>query len=101
MNKQELMSSLTNEQIEKARQCKNNDELLKLAKDEGIELTDEQLESISGGGLCRPTCCPRCSFIWIDVIEPGYYRCAACGKTWHEGGDDIIEPDDGFHISPK
>ena len=34
MNKQELISSLTNEQIEKARQCKNNDELLKVIAEE-------------------------------------------------------------------
>ena len=40
---------LTPEQLEKARACKSADELIELAKSEGVELTDEQLEGISGG----------------------------------------------------
>jgi len=47
---------LTTEQKEKAIACKTPDELLKLAKEEGIELTDEQLEGISGGGWSSPSC---------------------------------------------
>ena len=50
---------LTPEQQEKARACKNPDELVALAKSEGVELTDEQLELIAGGdfweGLCDCT----------------------------------------------
>ena len=34
---------------EKAKACKTPEELLKLAADEGYELSDEQIESISGG----------------------------------------------------
>ena len=49
-------SDLTPEQQEKARACTSKDELVELAKSEGVELTDEQLEQISGGdfweGLC-------------------------------------------------
>ena len=41
---------LSPELKEKALACKTPDELLKLAKQEGIELTDAQLETISGGG---------------------------------------------------
>ena len=40
MNK-ELLKGLTEEQIAKVNACKNQDELLALAKEEGIELTDE------------------------------------------------------------
>ena len=47
--KQELLKGLTEEQITKVKACKNNEELLKLAKEEGVELNDEQLETISGG----------------------------------------------------
>jgi bacteriocin-like protein len=43
------INDLTPEQMEKARACKNSDELVELAKSEGIELTDDQLDSISGG----------------------------------------------------
>ena len=42
-------SELTPEQMEKARACKSSDELVELAKAEGIELTDEQLDAIAGG----------------------------------------------------
>ena len=43
---------LTPELQEKARNCKNNEELLELAKKEGIQLSDEELQQIAGGGLC-------------------------------------------------
>lgn len=49
MTKQELLNGLTPEQIEKVKACKSQEELLKLAKKEGIELTSEQLEAVSGG----------------------------------------------------
>jgi bacteriocin-like protein len=35
--------------MEKARECKTSNDLVELAKNEGIELTDEQLDAISGG----------------------------------------------------
>lgn len=45
---------------EKALTCKTPEELLALAKQEGIELTDEQLEGIAGGqDWCGPFGCTR------------------------------------------
>jgi len=41
--------NLTPEQIEKAKACKTVEELIALAKAEGVELSEEQLESLSGG----------------------------------------------------
>ena len=41
---------LTPEQLDKARACKSAEELVELANEEGVELTDEQVEFISGGG---------------------------------------------------
>ena len=40
---------LTPEQMEKAKTCKTVEELVELAKSEGIELKDEQLEAVTGG----------------------------------------------------
>ena len=48
--KKELLKGLTKEQIEKVKKCKNQEELLALAKEEGVSLTEEQLAAISGGG---------------------------------------------------
>jgi len=50
--KEELLKGLTEEQIKKAKACKSQEEVLKLAKEEGVELTSEQLEVIAGGGWC-------------------------------------------------
>ena len=44
-------NDLTAEQKAKAKECKNAEELLALAKEEGYELSDSELESISGGGF--------------------------------------------------
>ena len=40
---------LTPEQLEKARACRSADELAQLAREEGVELSDEQLDGIAGG----------------------------------------------------
>ena len=40
---------LGEEQKRKARECKTVDELVELAKIEGIDLTEDQMRSISGG----------------------------------------------------
>lgn len=59
---QELLKGLTEEQIAQVNACNNIEEVLTVAKESGIELTDEQLEAVSGGG-CFDTLvdvCPRC-----------------------------------------
>ena len=89
--KKELLKGLTKEQIAKVKACKNHEELLVLAKAEGIELTDEQLAAISGGGACsvasdvgdflNPFDCPECGS--NDVEKDGKkYTCKKCGHTW-------------------
>lgn len=40
---------LSPEQQEKASACKTAEELITLAKEEGMELSEEQIDSISGG----------------------------------------------------
>ena len=51
---------LTPEMQEKARACKTPEDVLALAKEGGIELTDEQLEAVSGGwGECDANTCNK------------------------------------------
>ena len=45
----EIYDSLTDEQKEKAKNCKTTDELLKLAGEEGIELHDDVMDAVAGG----------------------------------------------------
>ena len=47
--KKELLEGLTEDQIAKVKACDDVHDLLQLAKDEGVELTEEQLNAISGG----------------------------------------------------
>ena len=44
------LNKLTDEQMERARACKTAEDLISLAQAEGLELTDEQLEAVAGGG---------------------------------------------------
>jgi len=52
MNKEELLKGLSTEQIAKIKACKSSDEMLKVAKEEGVELSEEQLAAVSGGNIC-------------------------------------------------
>lgn len=47
------LEDLSPELREKAQACKTTEELFALAKEEGVELSEEDLEAISGGwGTC-------------------------------------------------
>ena len=87
--KEGLLNGLTKEQIAKVRECKNSDELLALAKEEGIELTDDQLEAVSGGcgtttleqKLIDQMTCPECSnWHCMEKLSDVWYRCKICQK---------------------
>lgn len=96
MSKADLLKGLTPEQIEKARRCHTKKELLEAAKAEGIELTEEQLAQVGGGGMCEPRTkngfvCPNCqstdttgyfdSFLFNS--RGGYScKCNSCGYTF-------------------
>lgn len=47
---------LTPEQQEKALACKTTEELVELAKSEGVDLTDEQLSAVAGGDASWNCC---------------------------------------------
>ena len=53
--KKELLKGLTEEQIAMVKECEDVKDLIQIAKDEGIELTEEQLNAISGGGCSNST----------------------------------------------
>jgi DNA-directed RNA polymerase subunit M/transcription elongation factor TFIIS len=89
--KNELLKGLTEEQIEKAKVCKNQEELLEFAKAEGIQLTDEQLEAVFGG-FCSETTepCPKCGSTDVkkehrgnDVHMRTVFICKKCKHEWN------------------
>ena len=82
--KEELLKDLTEEQIAKVKACKSNEEILAVAKEEGIELTDEQLEAVSGGS-CSYGKCPNCGSSNTSIECGNYgrrYVCNDCKHTW-------------------
>ena len=55
MMKKELLKGLTDEQINMVKACDDINDLMQLAKDEGVELTEERLTAISGGACSNTT----------------------------------------------
>ena len=90
--REELLKGLTKEQIAKAKACKSQEEFLALAKKEGVELTSEQLEAISGGGCFSTRHCPYCGSnnYRKEKVPIGkdtnivQYTCNDCGKKFVE-----------------
>ncbi len=64
-----LLGNLKPDVREKVKDCNTPEEMLALAKEEGIELTDEDLDMVSGG--------------WgsDDSGSGGGVQCIACGST--------------------
>ena len=86
--KEELLKGLTEEQIAKVKACKNKEEFLALAKEEDVDLTDEQLEVVSGG-VCTSSPaippCPQCGGNNVYSRTFGgfyYYTCFDCTPSY-------------------
>jgi hypothetical protein len=90
----ELLKGLTDAQINKLARCKSAEEILELAKAEGVELNEEQLAAVSGGcgEKADPVRCNKCGSLncemyqtVLNVITKGYdykWRCNDCGNEW-------------------
>ena len=52
---EDIFDSLTDEQKKRASGLRTPEEMLAFAKEEGYELTDDQLETVAGGWTC-PDC---------------------------------------------
>ena len=58
-------------------------QILEAAKEEGYELSDEELENIAGGGEWTNECCPNCGHTGTMYCPgTGVSRCGKCGSTW-------------------
>ncbi len=56
-----VFAQLSDEQKEQFKNCKDMDEVMKLANEQNVELTDEQLEFLASGG-CGEYCRDHKSF---------------------------------------
>ena len=92
--KKELLKGLSEEQIKKVKNCKDPKEILALAKEEGVELNDEQLEAVSGGGCITDSNLDYCGWcnsknyleVGTERKNGGVYHkfeCQQCGYFWY------------------
>lgn len=84
--REELLKGLSKDQIAKLKACKSNEEILAAAKQEGIELTDEQLEAVSGGNCFTDFDCPKCNGTIDGNSCDDYYNytCPHCGYKFRK-----------------
>lgn len=97
--REELLKGLSEEQKKKVAECKSAEDVLALAKAEGVELNDEQLEAVSGGCGGSETKCPKCgssNFKVLSSVNINHggnggtiesmctYRCLDCNHKWED-----------------
>ena len=89
MIREDLLRGLSEEQIKKVRACKNSEELLALAKEEGLELTSEQLEAVNAGACSNTDNCPPCPSCGSTNVKSKYsgnkvsiFKCKDCGREF-------------------
>ena len=63
---EDIYGSLTDEQKQMVKECKTPEDMLALTKKLGYQLSDEELDAISGGGVRDDNCpfCPKDSQAW-------------------------------------
>lgn len=80
------LENLTPEQLEKAKACKTPQEILDLVKEEGLELTEDELDTVAGGeGFWTGKNCPKCGsertmMAWQEngKMDPNIRVCVDC-----------------------
>ena len=88
--RKELLKGLSEEQIKKVEACKSPEEILNLAKAEGVELNEEQLAAVSGGSCSSTNKCPECGSKNLRQISKNVngdptgkmYKCRDCGREF-------------------
>jgi len=74
---------LTPEQKKHIAECKTPEEILALAHEEGYELSDEELEQITGGGQWTDRKCPNCGSQDLrHNLFTGRTTCQTCKANW-------------------
>ena len=79
----EYINTLSPELQEKAKKCRNMQELNEFVADNDLELPEEVLDTVSGGMLCDSEKCPKCGSTDVSFsVEKGKSKCNRCGYEW-------------------
>ena len=85
-----LLNGLSPELQEKAKDIKTREELLEFLSENDIELPEETLGAIAGGGLCEEDKCTNGGAHNYQEIRYDrdsrctIYRCSVCGKEMRD-----------------
>lgn len=83
---EKYVKDLSPELQEKAKACKTPEELMKLADENDIELTQEALKQVSGG--CGRSVCDKCGSkleVSIEGNPPISYKiCPKCNEKYYD-----------------
>ena len=85
----DMWSSLTDEQKEKAKECRSIDELMALAGQLGVELPDDMLDAVAGGEIVR--------------LNNGRYRVYGVrmgGRAWRPGHLATMDDQNNMDYGP-
>lgn len=91
-NVEDFIKNLSPELQEQARMCKSAKEVLELAADNDIELPDEALEMVAGGGCNGPSGTPYCKIhnVACKTVTTGAYgdriayECPFCKPIYNQ-----------------
>lgn len=76
-------NDLTPEQKKRVAECQTPEELFALAKAESVDLTDEDLDKIAGGGRWNFVVdCPKCGSHRTGRASKDQFGCKDCGYRW-------------------
>ncbi len=91
------IKDLTIEQVEKVDACETPEEILALAREEGYELSDEEMRSISGGDWSPKEALPQCPMcgsyaILINPMPGTGCAICTCGDCRHQWTKTVLDP---------
>ena len=72
---------LSEEQRAKVAGANTPEDILRIAKEEGYELSEEEIDQISGGIFAWENVCPKCGGkLWL---VHDHLTCEKCKRTYH------------------
>ena len=87
-NFEKYINDLSPELQEKAKNCTSFEEITELLAENNIEIPEEILEAVSGGGKCEasPIPCPNCGKEKCSSSYNGTFLCQQCRCLFDRSG---------------
>lgn len=78
-------SKTAEERLTKDKEAKTREEILSFAEEEGVELPNDALDHVAGGGMYSNRICPECGNTTVVYVGGAYaWCCYICYWTQDE-----------------